>query len=690
VPEVYITIEEAAAFEGIKYKTLAQRIKRSPTAFKTKAQSRECGGKEQIMVSVASLSSKARKAHKATQKIDGRDVIIEQRIAATPWYAEVDLNHYVETHKKQYYEAIELVKRVQEFIDYSGSDRTTFADRFALGLGVSTPTLYRYVGGLLEASAWALRIEKEDGQNRDYFRALSLCRKPKEIGSFPSLTDEQKAVIENIWFDKHFAANLGTIEMLFEKFEEIASDRSWEDYSSIKTVARYIKHIMDTPGAESARYLAANGTREWRNKKMLKAKRDATTLEVMEYVIGDAHTFDFWVQWTAPNGKIKAVRPKLVAWMDMRSRTILGDVACVDVNNQTLKESLVKMLYGDPGGVPKILHIDNGKDYTARSMTGQTRKDRNIEFQFDSETIGFYQSIGIEEVGRSLPYQPWDKPIERLFKTVCDKFSRWFESYTGTLTGSKTYAKRQKDVDRMLERGELLTMEEFFEAWTDWKNNKYHTREHRGLSDAKEKWITPIELYENGPRYEKAAPPREYAAMLLMKADTALVRNQGITKFGTLYTDYELCYHVGKTVGIKWDIDDVTKLYVYDETGRKICEAVSAELLQFGQRCSQAALEKHLRDQRRNERDIREILEGMTRPYETRFEEGRPSDAVGKFDLTIKAKKDQKIVSLPNDKEFRSEMAAANKQQKKKAGAGDEFLGRKANDAIARLRAMNQ
>ena len=48
-----------------------------------------------------------------------------------------------------------------------------------------------------------------------------------------------------------------------------------------------------------------------------------------------------------------------------------------------------------------------------------------------------------------------DKPIERFFSTVCSKFSKWFESYTGTLTGSKTYAKRQKDVDGMLERGEL-------------------------------------------------------------------------------------------------------------------------------------------------------------------------------------------------------------------------------------------
>ena len=235
----------------------------------------------------------------------------------------------------------------------------------------------------------------------------------------------------------------------------------------------------------------------------------------------------------------------------MRTRTILGDVMCVDANNQTLKESLVKMIYTHPGGVPHILHVDNGKDYTAQTMTGQSRKRRKIDFEFDAETVGFYQSIGIEEVGRSLPYQPWDKPIERLFSTVCSKFSKWFESYTGTLTGSKTYAKRQKDVDAMLERGELLTMEEFFELWTRWKEEKYHTREHRGLKDAGEKWVTPIELFEHGERYEKAAPPREYAAMLLMKADTARVYNYGISKFGTTYTDYELSHYIGKRVGIK-------------------------------------------------------------------------------------------------------------------------------------------
>ena len=690
MPDVFITLEEAAAFEGITYEAMKKRAQRSPKQYKTQTQAREGGGKDQVLISVASLTTKARKAYRAAQKVDGRDVIIDRRAAeATPWYVDADLNHYIESNKKRFYEAVELAARVQDFIDYDGPDRTAYAERFALGLGVSPQTLYRYTQNVLEANAWALKLEKEDGQNRDYFRALALCRKPKETGTFPSLTPEQKALIENIWFDRRFAANLGTIEMLYERFEEEAERRGWESYPSIKTVARYIKYLMDTPGAESARYLAANGTREWKNKKMVKARRDATSLEVMEYVVGDEHTFDFWVQWTAPNGKVKAVRPKLVAWMDMKSRCIIGDVACVDANSQTLKESLVKMIYSNPGGVPHILHVDNGKDYTAKTMTGQNRKERKIDFSFDAETVGFYQSIGIEDVGRSLPYQPWDKPIERFFKTVCDKFSRWFESYTGTLTGSKTYAKRQKDVDKMLERGELLTMEEFFEVWTTWKETKYHTRVHRGLKDAGEKWVTPIEMFENGPRYEKAAPPREYAAMLLMKADTARVYNYGINKFGTVYSDSELGKYIGQKVGIKWDIDDVTKLYVFDNQGRKICEAVSAELLAFGPHCSQAALEKHLRDQKRQEREVREFLEERTRPYELRISEGgRASEAVGMIDLTIKADRAPRVIALPNDKEFRAEIAASSK--KKKAGAGDEFLASKADSALSRLRAINE
>lgn len=72
------------------------------------------------MIAVSSLSPKGRKAWRAAQKVDGRDVVIEKRTESAPWYVGVDLNHYTEQNKKAFYEAVELAARVQDFIDYDG------------------------------------------------------------------------------------------------------------------------------------------------------------------------------------------------------------------------------------------------------------------------------------------------------------------------------------------------------------------------------------------------------------------------------------------------------------------------------------------------------------------------------------------------------------------------------------------
>ena len=76
---------------------------------------------------------------------------------------------------------------------------------------------------------------------------------------------------------------------------------------------------------------------------------------------------------------------------------------------------------------------------------------------FDNETMGFYKSIGIKDDHRALPYEPWSKgQIERFFRTVCNKFTRWMKSYTGTLTGSKTSGGDEDDEGRGSSQDELL------------------------------------------------------------------------------------------------------------------------------------------------------------------------------------------------------------------------------------------
>lgn len=684
--DVFIALEEAAVFENIKYNTLIQRMKRAPKQYETKTQPREGGGKDQVLISVASLTAKARKAWRATQKVDGRDAVINRRTGPEPpWYVTADLNQYIEGHKKAYYEAVEMALIVQEFIDYAGPEKKAdIAAQVAVRLGISPQSLYRYQTNVLEANAWALKLEKEDGQDHSYFRALALCRKPKEKDTFPSLTPEQRAIIENIWFHKEFSKNDPTVTSLYEAFEEQAADRGWEEYPSIKTVGRYVKYLMELPAATSAMCLSKEGNRAWENKMQIKGKRNATTLEVMEYVVADAHTFDVWVEYTARNGQKKAIRPVMVMWMDQRTRRPLGVVLCEHSNTQVVKESFIKMCY-EAGTVPKHVHTDNGKDFANNETLGQNRNIRAM----DAELKGFYLAMGAEKWSRSIPFHPWDKPIERAFGTFCTRYSKKFASYTGTLTGSRTDAKIEKPIQQMLERGELLTLDEFYEVLEKFLHGWYDNHVHDGLKKAGEKWKTPLSLWENAPHYDKGVPPMEYAAMLLMKPSRAKVDSQGIRKFNTLYTAPELGLYNKEWVNIRWDVGDITRLYVYAEDGKKICEAYSAELLEFGDRVSQEALaELHTR-KKHNKKMVRQFLEEMRTPPELREElDGSEMPVVGKLDLMIGHAPASKVISLPTDKEYRGEVAA--QDRKKRGKAGEEFLASKADSALAKLRAMNE
>lgn len=162
---------------------------------------------------------------------------------------------------------------------------------------------------------------------------------------------------------------------------------------------------MEDENLKNAWYLVARGEREYKNKVMVKAERNTMDLKVMELVMGDEHTFDCWVAWTAPNGKVMAIKPHLCAWIDIRSRMILGDVMCKDANSDILKQSLLKLLYHDAGSVPRYIYVDNGADYVSKEMTGVHRYDRQ-QSGFDDASVGFYRSIGIEEYHRLCHIMP--------------------------------------------------------------------------------------------------------------------------------------------------------------------------------------------------------------------------------------------------------------------------------------------
>lgn len=701
--DVYVSLDEAAKLENISYEALKKGAQRGK--YITKSQKNEAGGKDTVLVAVSSLSKQAQDSYRKicdlkelAEPEQGQEELSNSR--EEPWYVSVDLNWYIENYKTQYYQAVELGNVIRKFLQYDADHRSRYAEEFAEEyLGKGQRTLYRYVRAYTEAQAWAIRKDKEDGGDHEFFKVLCLCRKPKETGQFPSFTPEVKQLIKNIWFNRDFAANNGTREMVYDKLEEMSALNHWERIPSYQSVARYISYLMEEERMGNARYMAGRGLRDYKNSRMIKATRSTTGLDVMEIVQGDEHTFDCFVAYRNPNGKVTAIRPKLVAWIDTRSRMILGDVICKDANSRILKRSLLKMILHDAGSVPKYLFIDNGKDYTAQTMTGRSRKERCslidggecFDIEFDDVARGFYKSIGIVDDHRAMPYEPWSKgQIERFFGGVCSRFSKWMTSYVGTLTGSRTDGKVKKDINKMLEQGKLMTMEEFYDCWTYWLHNKYMKHIHSSLKKAGEEYKTPKSLFENGNRYFKASPPRSYLTTLMMTAESVRVYNTGIHKFGLEYRALELGDYIDQMVDIRYDPDDVTSIYVYDKKGKLICEAQSMELLQFAPKVKQEALVQHRKMQREQIRRDRERIADANVPFTELNDQLIGFDPVtGGIPLMIGNQTPaKKVVALPEDRTYRNDQIR--RQEAKGAVQQSQFISLQAERALRRLRAIGE
>lgn len=694
MPETYVTLSEAAELEEIEYDTLRMQIKRTPEKFLIDKKKRDAGGKELTMIAISSLSKKARTAWKEREKlkeiVENNELSCEQEGAQeTPWYVNEDIDWFQEKHKTEWYKAMELGNVVREFLEYSEKGKTDYADTFAQErIGKGKRTLYRYVKAYQEAAAWAHKLNKQDGANYDYLKVLALCRKPKESGTFPSFTPEVKQAIKNIWFNKDFAMNQGTRELLYDHLQRLAGINNWEHIPSYQSVVRYISYLMEEEGMKNAWYLASHGVREYKNKVMGKAIMDTTVLKPMEVVMGDEHTFDCWVSYKYPNGKVIPIKPVLSAWIDVRSRRIIGDIICHHANSDILKESLIKLINTPGCGVPEYLLIDNGKDYTSEMMTGVPRNQREIEgSDYINLASGFYRKLGIEYLHRALPYQPWTKgQIERFFGGVCSRFSKRFASYTGTLTGSRTDAKIPKDIQKMCDRGELLSMEEFYAEWQSWLKEKYENSVHRGLKDAGEKYTKPMELFENEEHYYKPAPPKAEQIVLMYREDNVRIRNYGFRRYGQIYDHPDLRTHINETLSIRYDKHDISTIFVMNKNHKMICEAECQELLAFGTHVSEEALIKHMKKQNGQLRADRKKLEEANIPFETFNEQYIGfSSTVGAPDLMIGKKPDkkEKVVSMPLDKDYRNGFRG-----KEEPAEENEYINRQAEDALKALRAL--
>lgn len=678
----WVTMEEAAELEGITYN--AFQIRNSHGFYISKTEQNPNGGHALVYIDVSSLSAPAQERYR--QRMRAR--INEQRkkrleaMGEPPWYVSYDISAYMENYMEKFMKATEVAGIIKQYLCGKKEHRgnlTQYCEKFVKDNFDRSPKQFlKLVQRYNEAAVRAEICESEDGKNHDYFKILALCPPPKR-GKAIKMTNEIISVIENLWSAKEHHENNQSVKMLYDDLVLILKKKDSDYIPEYNTVRKYVRKLEGKNKDTSA--FLKGGVKGFRHDAMHKGLRDIKSLRVMEMVQADAHTFDCWIKYKKENGSVTAVKPYLVGFIDMRSRCLVGWSICVQPNAEVIEQTVMQMIYpkknSDIYGVPRVLLLDNGKDFTAEMLTGRSRK---IRFDVSGDCKGFYKSVGIEYEKRALPYQAWTKAqVERMFRTICEKFTKRIASYTGTLTGSRTDAKVVKDIEGMLLRDELMTIEEFSQKFEAWLHDEYHNKAHGGLKKQGESWDTPYEVFTNAEKYYKAAPPLEYSLSLIGMKETRTVYSYGINVNGVEYFHENLCKYRGEKIIVRYTRYNDEYVCCQTPDGEQICTAYKLTKLNPLAEEDDEILTDHIKTQRRQYRRVRDDISRLQMPYMER--EMQTAEAAVNAD---------KVVSIPEDTAYKEKMkqlaqSKNNEENEKKEHNLSEFLRKQGEKALKQI-----
>ena len=305
--------------------------------------------------------------------------------------------------------------------------------------------------------------------------------------------------------------------------------------------------------------LCREGEKALNDKCLPYLERDAGLLDVGEVLVADGHTLNFNILHPFTG---KPCRMTLIVWYDWASCMPVGREIMPTENVQCVASSLRRAILA-LGKMPRVAYMDNGKAFKARVFT-----DRDIDFE-ESGFYGMFARLGIETIF-AWPYNAQSKPVERFFGTFTE-LERLMPTYTGASIDDKpAHMMRNEKLHRRIHEqkygGWMPTIAEASQIITGWVD-EYAGRPHRGI-----KGLQPGEVFLSGkgPGVDEKA-----LRFLMMNMDVKRVDRNGIRFMGRNYYD-EALYGLRDRVTVRYDFDDLSKLFVYDRTGAKfICEAAA-------------------------------------------------------------------------------------------------------------------
>lgn len=335
----------------------------------------------------------------------------------------------------------------------------------------------------------------------------------------------------------------------YDRLLDIAMERGWGKMPSPKTMLRRVK---DSMGA--AAFVMSRQGVDAAMRMIPSLERDKSMLHAMEEVNADGHVADVMVEF--PDGYVG--RPIVVGFQDVYSNVLLSFRIDKTENKELIRLAAADMI--TTFGVPEIASFDNGRAFMSKMLVGRM-KHRFRGKITDRDPRGIFPQIGTK-VQAVLPYHGQSKPIERVWRNVCDRVAKHAEfdgAYTGNSPQNKPHNYGGKPVP-LADFERILTLE------IDRYNKKggRNTRTARGRSYAE----TFRESYARG-LITKATSYQHRLFLLEAEQKTARKQDGAIYLGENRYWCEELTDYAGRKVNVRFDpqnLHDDVFIYSADDS----------------------------------------------------------------------------------------------------------------------------
>lgn len=307
---------------------------------------------------------------------------------------------------------------------------------------------------------------------------------------------------------------------------------------------RQIRYWLNTHADQAALLVARHGETWAENNVMGYIRRDWSEVAPNEIWIGDHHVFDCYVRaFNAEKSKWEAVRPWLTAWMDGKSLRFTGvNIGFDSPSSVSIMTALQNGIRLNGNTPPKRLYSDNGADFLKTGFSEPfTPKDTEHQHSVCAE-------LGTGVI-RTMPYRARAKTVERIFKEVCEGFSKKWAAYLGNRPDA-----RPEIANAFAKEPELLpSLDQFCQAFAQWVGENYHSKTQDGkILDGK----SPDQVWIKGTGGTRFTDEELWFSMLLpyTRNCPTVGRGAAVVVDGEEYRSEELWPFFRDKVMVKLDV----------------------------------------------------------------------------------------------------------------------------------------